>query len=200
MLSSRPMTRLSLCLMLSFVVGCDDPPAPASTPAPETPAIVETPDAPAERVSKAAKRLGVGLKTRLVAAMGEGGPARAVTVCSEEAAGIAATVREETGVRVGRSSLRLRNPDNAGPDWVMAWLRETGERSAEGLSAHREEHDGEARFLAPIAVEPVCVTCHGPREGLPEEVRALLTERYPDDRAVGYAVGDLRGVVWAAAE
>ncbi len=50
---------------------------------------------------------------------------------------------------------------------------------------------------APIPVEGPCLTCHGARESLAPELRQALARRYPEDAAVGYAVGDLRGLVWA---
>ena len=40
----------------------------------------------------------------------------------------------------------------------------------------------------------MCVICHG--EGLSRDVAARIDELYPDDRAIGFEVGDLRGVFW----
>jgi hypothetical protein len=57
---------------------------------------------------------------------------------------------------------------------------------------------------APAAEAPASATadattlaCHGPEEALQPEVRAALDQRYPEDRATGYAAGDLRGAFWA---
>ena len=49
--------------------------------------------------------------------------------------------------------------------------------------------------MKPLTVQPPCLACHGPEEGIAEEVRAALTQRYPHDQAVGYRLGDLRGAV-----
>ncbi len=46
------------------------------------------------------------------------------------------------------------------------------------------------RYFRRIVVEHPCVACHGGREERPEFVR----NRYPEDRAYGFRVGDLRGV------
>jgi hypothetical protein len=164
-----------------------------------SPAPNATDAAAIERARGAAKQLGQTLKQRLVAAMGEGGPPAAIEVCANEAPTIAARVSEETGVRVGRSSLRLRNPANGGPSWVSAWLATQGERRAEGVEGFARIEDGEARVLVPIAVEGLCVNCHGPDEALLPEVRRALSARYAHDRATGYSEGDLRGALWAAA-
>jgi Protein of unknown function (DUF3365) len=54
-------------------------------------------------------------------------------------------------------------------------------------------------LLRPIEIRPRCLHCHAPRQALSEETRAWLTRAYPEDRAVGYALGDLRGFWWAEA-
>jgi hypothetical protein len=40
-----------------------------------------------------------------------------------------------------------------------------------------------------------CLACHGSPKQFDVAVADLLREKYPDDRAVGYKVGDLRGAV-----
>lgn len=152
------------------------------------------------RANAAADQLATALRARLRAAMAEGGPPGAVEVCSQEAPSIAATAARETGARVGRSSLRLRNPSNAAPSWVASWLREQGERSAAGVEGFARIEDGHARVVRPIVVEAPCLSCHGSRETIAPEVVSSLDARYPDDRATGYAAGDLRGALWAEAE
>jgi hypothetical protein len=135
--------------------------------------------------------------------MAEGGPEAAVRVCADEAQATARRVADERGGSVGRASLRLRNPANAAPDRVAAWLAAQGERPAAGVDGFERVDavgDGRvARVLTPIAVEPPCLACHGSAEGLPPAVKALLAEKYPADAATGYAAGDLRGAVWAEA-
>jgi hypothetical protein len=198
----------ALCaLWLCGLWACDSPaatspaqPAPAATatqaPRPAAAAAADTLEARAfARAGEAAQKLGGELKQRLQAAMQQGGPEAAVAVCAEHAQHITAAAQAD-GVQVGRSSLRLRNPKNAAPGWVQAWLTAQGERPMAGLEPLREVIDGKARLLRPIGVEPLCVTCHGPAESLAPGVSALLKQRYPDDKAVGYAPGDLRGALW----
>lgn len=190
-------------LALVGLLGCGSPEPGPQAPPSEPPAAEEV-ASPAsseaealEAAEAAAKKLGSTLKARVVQVMGEGGPAAAITVCADEAQGLTAQVAGESRARVGRSSLRLRNPVNAGPDWVTAWLEAQGERKAEGVLPHKEVADGHARVVFPIAIEGPCVACHGPAEQIPAEVREVLASRYPQDAATGYAVGDLRGALWA---
>jgi len=163
------------------------------------------PSAPAdalEHARQAAQETGRGLKQRLQAALQSGGPVEAVSACHIQAPKVSADVAERQGVQVGRSSLRLRNPANAqAPAWVGAWLQAQRERPAEGVAGISEvatTPDGAvARVLKPIAVEPVCLTCHGPADTLAPAVAGRISELYPQDAAVNYAVGDLRGALWA---
>jgi hypothetical protein len=53
--------------------------------------------------------------------------------------------------------------------------------------------------LWPIEVRRRCLACHAARPELAAATRAWLERAYPDDRAVGYAMGDLRGFWWAEA-
>lgn len=220
----RAVLRLSLLSLVLGLLACDaqpppEPPSPATspelsepsaaptaaaepapTPSPAEPAAADTPEARAfARAGEAAQKLGGALKQRLQAAMQEGGPEAAINVCADHAQQITAEAQAQ-GVRVGRASLRLRNPKNKGPAWVEAWLAAQGERPVAGLEPVRVVEGGTARLLKPIGVEPLCVTCHGPAESLPPGVKALLEQRYPDDRAVGYAAGELRGALWAEAD
>lgn len=151
------------------------------------------------RAREAVGKLKATLKGRLQAAMKEGGPAAAVQVCASEAQKLTDQVAREAGVKVGRASLRLRNPANAGPPWVRKWLQAQGERPAEGVRGFERIEWGEARVLQPLAVGPLCLSCHGAPEQIDPKVREVLATRYPEDRATGYRPGDLRGAVWAAA-
>ncbi len=52
-------------------------------------------------------------------------------------------------------------------------------------------------WLKPIGTQPMCLTCHGPRESIDTAIVDVLESAYPDGRAVGFAAGDLRGWFWA---
>ena len=156
------------------------------------------------RARSAMKMLGTTLKGELVKTMKAEGPTAALQVCATDAQALTASVAANAGVKVGRSSLRLRNPSDAGPNWVADWLKQQGERSAtevEGMATTAERDDGTSvvRALAPIAIEAPCLVCHGPDEGRSAELSAILADKYPGDKATGYALGDLRGAIWAEA-
>ena len=47
-------------------------------------------------------------------------------------------------------------------------------------------------------MQPLCATCHG--ESVEPALLARIRERYPEDQAVGFRVGELRGLFWAVVE
>jgi hypothetical protein len=161
------------------------------------------------RAQGAIATLRMRLRQRLQAALAEGGPSAAVSVCATEAPMLRDVVERDTGVRLGRASLRRRNPEPSAPPWVADWIAAQGERPVAGVTGLVETHAGTVRVLEPIGVEPVCVMCHGARPGdslpagavtMDPAVAAALGQHYPADAATGYAVGDLRGAFWAEAD
>lgn len=195
------MSRISKVVFLAVVtsgavIACSDreEPTPISAPTP-APTEDTSDEAALDRARSLAKRVGGGLKARLLDAMTEGGPASAITVCADEAMALTrAAVGEDESA--GRASTKLRNPDNDGPPWVRAWLFEQGETASDASPLARVE-DGRARVILPIAVEGVCLSCHGDETALTPEVRAVLNKHYPNDHATDYAEDDLRGALWA---
>lgn len=210
-MTARSFTCLSIVAAVLASAACSSSQPPAAKPrAQAAPAAAQPPSAISSEQAVAIanqlldKLLG-DLKARLTAAMEQGGPAAAIEVCATEAQHITAAVPEIAGpgveAKVGRASLKLRNPANKAPDWVQRWLDAQGERPAEGLKAPVAvaTMDGKriARVIRPIAIQGMCLTCHGPALMIPPDVQAVLKTRYPDDQATGYALGALRGAAWA---
>lgn len=142
------------------------------------------------------KQFGGALKPELKKAIQSGGPAHAISVCSEKAPAIAKKLREDSGWYVKRVSLKARNADTAIPDaWEKQVLQQFDQRQANGESAakmaYAEIVDGRFRFMKAQGVEAVCMNCHAAE--IKPEVEAALKEKYPDDRARGYTLGQIRG-------
>lgn len=179
-------------------------PTPAEAPPAEPVPSPVDPDAPPDAVEsarQAARGLMQSLLGELSAALAEGGPTRAVAVCADRAPEIAA-VHSGEGVEVGRTSQRLRNPDNAPDDFEAAWLERlaglhrAGEMPSEVARVVEAGEGRELRYLKPIVIQAdLCLQCHGDRDALSPEVRRILDERYPRDQATGYEKGDFRGLV-----
>ncbi len=166
----------------------------------------EGPDAAAiERAkgvaSAAADALAGTLLPELQGALQSGGATAAVEVCAGRAQAITAEVQERfasDGVRIRRTSLRVRNPANAPDEFERAWLE--GAASGGGTpqplaEAVAEDGGHELRYLRPLMTIELCVQCHGPVEQIAPEVRGLIAEWYPADAATGFAPGEVRGAI-----
>lgn len=153
-----------------------------------------------ERARQAGQALAGELMGRLAAELQAGGPARAVRVCSEVAQEIAAA-HSTGGLTVRRVSLKVRNPADRPDDYErrqlerLEALHRQGELPGEVVEVVRQEGRPVLRYLKPIRIMPLCLQCHGDPADFDPAVRRLLEERYPEDEAVGYQAGDLRGAV-----
>lgn len=155
-----------------------------------------TPASLTKEAREHAKALGQQLSSTLQSAIKQGGPVAGIRVCKEAAMPIAQSLSQD-GWEVGRTSLRVRNPDNA-PD---TWEREQLLRFAEAMSASVAEGPLEAtqwnektqtfRYMKAIGTGEVCTTCHG--VDIAEPVKAAISQHYPEDSATGFSEGDLRG-------
>lgn len=150
---------------------------------------------------KAADALTGGLQKRIFATMNESGPTGAIAVCAYQAEAIEGDVAKREGVTAKRTSLRIRNPKNAPDDYEKGILERFVVLYGEGnLPEERIEFREMGgvpvyRYTKPILVDDRCLACHGESDRIPEDVRMVLDERYPDDRARGYRKGDFRGIV-----
>jgi hypothetical protein len=151
-----------------------------------------------ERARSVATELGQDLAGLVFAAMEEQGVPAAVQVCSEVAQERTAGHGRD-GVYVRRISDRLRNVRNAPDEAERRELERMHALEAEGVLPPEiirlVDADGarHLHLLRPIRVQQGCLACHGQPEDISPEVRRILAERYPADRAVGYSEGELRG-------
>lgn len=139
------------------------------------------------------------LKSELVAAMQSGGPVEAIEVCNTQAVVIGQDVSQANKLNLSRVSLQNRNPGNTPNAWQTVVLmdfeeqRKAGEKP-DALTWHEiaQTEDGqEFRYMKAIPTGELCLACHGAT--LAPAVADRLAELYPDDKATGFGVGDLRG-------
>ena len=145
------------------------------------------------------------LGQKLQSAMTEGGAVNAIGVCNTQAPEIAGRVSSQNQVKLSRVGTRARNPVMGVPnDWQARALAQfdaglaRGDKPAEmEFSETITKSDGskEFHFAKPIVLQPMCVACHGGPEQISPEVKSKLSELYPNDKAVNYQPGQLRGAV-----
>jgi len=147
----------------------------------------------------AIKDFGASLKAELVAAIEAGGPEHAIGVCNMVAPDIAADRSMAFEGRVGRTSLKRRNPSNAPDGWELAVLEDFEARKTAGAEIKTLDHaeivteNGQRifRYMKAIPTAQVCTNCHG--TDIKPEVAALIDDLYPTDQARGFSTGDIRG-------
>lgn len=152
------------------------------------------------RARTAADSLGPDLMGMLTKELTVGGPESAIVICADSAQ--TRTARHSRGgLVIRRVGTRVRNAKNT-PDSVetriLAYMQgelDAGRPLKEFVEVGRGGDGWELRLMRPITLLPQCTACHGSNDQIPPAARALITARYPDDRAVGYAPGDLRGAI-----
>ncbi len=202
MLTTRHPIALTLCLA---TLTCQRDPAPPPTAAPGEPratswAVDLAPEALRPRVAVAEGAMGALMKTlsqRVMAEMKAGGAERAITVCRDEAPALTAQVAGETGIELGRTSARLRSTKNAPRQWLRDFVGAHARDKAADTPTQVFDLGPRLGVARPIAMGTMCLPCHGDLASLAPAVKEALGASYPDDQAVGFAAGDLRGWFWA---
>ena len=143
-----------------------------------------------ERAKRAQQTLGKTLMKELSAAVAEKDFAGGVEVCQKRAPAIAQDVSQDLDVRIGRTSHKLRNPQNTPPKWAEPFVE--AKVAGPTVLAHKDR----LGYMAPIKLGQLCVNCHGPADKLAPEVSQTLSKLYPKDEAIGFEPGELRGWFW----
>lgn len=135
--------------------------------------------------------------------MEKNGPAAAIGVCRDKAPQMAQQASEASGWRIRRVSLKNRNPKAVPDTWERAVLEDFDRRAAAGEAPATLEKgeilgDGNAReyrYMKALPTQTLCLACHGTSEEIDPAVKARLDALYPDDKAIGYVLGDIRGAM-----
>jgi len=132
------------------------------------------------------------LRTALIEGL-EAGPEEAIDVCRVLAPEIAGEASSKN-VKVGRTSHRLRNPENAPKPWMEPLLESYSKTPDKSEPEVVRLEGGGIGYVEPIYVKPMCLACHG--KTISSDVASRLDEHYPTDRARDFEEGDFRGLFW----
>lgn len=129
----------------------------------------------------------------------EGGYSAAAEFCSMNAYPLTDSLAKQYKVFLKRVSSKYRNPANA-PSSIENQILDAYQYSID----HGDELGTNIQFIRPgdtiLYNRPIripselCLNCHGNPNQISEEVQSILKQEYPDDKATGYKVGDLRGM------
>ena len=141
------------------------------------------------------------LSGRLQAAMASEGPSGALQYCSVVALPLVDSLSAVQGIRIKRTSDRIRAPHDA-PDAdeqrrlneVLALL--SASTAPADIPPQAVVLGDSVAYYQPILIAmPTCLKCHGAAgTDVDSLTMAAIRERYPGDAAMGYKVGDFRGL------
>jgi len=131
------------------------------------------------------------------------GVVSALDVCSDTAQVLTNEFGLQRGVFIKRISVKNRNTNNFPDDYEQTVLNSfqimLRNKKLDGKTELAElVKEGEftyLRYMKPILIQPICLNCHGSESTMLEEVSSLIAERYPNDKALDYKLGELRGAV-----
>lgn len=138
------------------------------------------------------------LSQQLQKAVKEGGIPNAIQYCNLAAYQITDSLSQVHQAVIRRTSLKNRNSKNKATELEQIVLADFGKKAADGqaLEPIVKPLDGQKiAFYAPIKLNDFCLNCHGKLgETLTDENYQLIKKHYPDDKVIGYASGELRGM------
>lgn len=180
-----------LIILFVFMIGACNSKKSQSESAPEV-AINYT--ALGDSISVAAQQ---ALMKQLMMAMEAGGPEHAVIFCSERAIPITDSLSNTYQCEIQRVALRNRNPNNALTGEDKKVFDEYAEAIDKGTPLQPQLIEGQQAmlFYKPIVLGmPACLKCHGKADELDPNALAAIQSRYPEDKAVDFSSGELRGM------
>jgi len=141
------------------------------------------------------------LGKNLMGALKEGGKEHALPFCNERALILTDSMSQHLHHKIRRVSDKARNPLNQADSLELSILAEYAALIAEGQEPGpivRETEFG-SRGYFPITTNAMCLQCHGTLgKELDADFYPKIQNLYPQDKAIGYGAGELRGM-WVVA-
>jgi hypothetical protein len=137
------------------------------------------------------------LSSNLMRAIEESGVEGAIDFCHIAALPLTDSVGINHQVSIKRVASKYRNPSNAPDGWESELLEYYAQLDKKDLSQDSliTLPNGEKVYTKPIILQGACIQCHGEigKDIDLANYRAIL-KKYPEDKAVGFSPGDLRGM------
>ena len=145
-------------------------------------------------------KLGKTLKGEVVKNMKAHGPQSTAYFCYKSAKNITKKINETypKGVSVKRISLKNRNKNGypVAKDEI-AMLKKLEKQTKEGKKLPKmiveKISENHYKVYKPIFIGKKCLVCHGDVQHRNKDAYKTIKEKYPNDKAIDYKLGDFRG-------
>ena len=162
-------------------------------------ASVSEEDSIKKEAVKAIKKLAKTLKANLKENIRKGGVPQAAEFCSKEATSIVSKINSDlNGATIKRVSLKYRNPNAKPSEDEQKVLKDLEKKVLNHQSIPKvivkKISDKRYKVYKPIFIKKnVCLLCHGDNKHRDFSAYKIIKENYPNDKAIDYKNGDLRG-------
>ena len=131
-------------------------------------------------------------------AMQKGGPVYAIDFCNLKAMDLKDSLSKLNNCEIKRIAIKYRNPmDKPQTKTEKDQLEKYKQAFLKGDSLESEVlvFDDRTEYFQPIFMSKgACLVCHGePSVQIAAETMEIIQERYPEDKATGFALNDFRG-------
>ena len=134
------------------------------------------------------------LKQTLMSAINSGELSDGIAVCHLQAPEIASALSVD-GWIIKRTSLKTRNSHNQPDEWEQSILNQFQAQYESGQAIDdlviSSVENKQFRLMKAIPTGSVCLGCHG--SNIDPTTRKKLNALYPNDKAIGFNIGALRG-------
>ncbi|WP_101445321.1 DUF3365 domain-containing protein [Aquimarina sp. MAR_2010_214] len=125
------------------------------------------------------------------------GVVAALEFCNEKAYTLTDSMATVYNAQIKRVSDKPRNPLNRATAEELEYIEIFKNKitNDEGYEPITVETDKKTHFYYPITTNLMCLQCHGkPKKDVQSKTLNILANLYPDDKALGYDINQVRGI------
>jgi nitrate reductase cytochrome c-type subunit len=124
------------------------------------------------------------------------GTKEAVKFCNLKAYPLTDSMAVVYHTNIKRVSDRNRNPNNTATEKEITYINsyQNQLKNGEELQPIIEENNQNVLFYMPIVTNDMCLQCHGTKNEIDIDVLNEIMKLYPNDKATGYDINQIRGL------
>ncbi|MFV0566501.1 MAG: DUF3365 domain-containing protein [Flavobacteriaceae bacterium] len=124
------------------------------------------------------------------------GVLEALSFCNERAYPLTDSMALAQNAKIKRVSDRPRNPNNMASPSEINHINTFKKQleSGKAIAPIVEATNNRTTVYYPITINALCLQCHGTPQDIAPETIKMLGLLYPNDKAIGYGVNQVRGI------